>query len=273
MSDNANLGNICRIEQTFANLGNQKKLAMVSYVMAGDPDYETSKNLIKQLPSYGVDIIEIGIPFSDPMADGIVIQNAGIRALKNDINLTNIFDIVKEFRQDNNNTPIILMGYYNIIYQYGIDKFASDCLSIGVDGVIMVDLPPEESEKEIVPVFRKYNINLIQLITPTSDEDRIRKITGIASGFLYCVSVNGLTGSKEPIIEQVKRKIDDVRKYSKLPIVVGFGIKSKEQVTAISNFADGVVVGSAICKQIEQNLDNKKQIFVDIEKYISQLVI
>ena len=258
------------IEKTFKNTKSQNRAALVTYVMACDPDYETSLEIIKNLPQAGADIIELGMPFSDPMADGPTIQQAGTRALSQDCNLNKILDMVKEFRTDNNDTPIILMGYYNPIYHYSVDKFVKDVTDAGVDGIIIVDLPPEE-EAEFTDVATPAGLSLIKLTTPTTDKQRAEKILKNSSGFIYHVSVAGITGQKSPDTKAVKDRIDSLRELTGLPIAVGFGIKTPEQAKEISSLADGIVVGSAIVKLIEKNLGNKKTIIESINVFVQEI--
>tara|TARA_B100000131_G_scaffold100629_1_gene97661 strand:+ start:2618 stop:3445 length:828 start_codon:yes stop_codon:yes gene_type:complete len=248
---------IDRIEKKFLDLKTINKKALITFVTAGDPDYSTSLNLIKKLPEAGADIIEIGMPFTDPMADGPGIQASYLRAIEAGQNLIKTIELVKEFRNKNNDTPIVLMGYYNPIYCYGVDKFLKDISMIGVDGLIIVDLPPEVDNELCIPA-KKHGINFIRLATPTSDEKRLKKILVNSSGFLYYVSVAGITGSKTPQLEDIKKKIDFIKSKCSIPLAVGFGIRTPDQVKNIANISDGVVVGSAIIDRIFEGIESSK---------------
>lgn len=234
-----------RIEQVFSKLKARKRAALIPFIMGYDPDGETSKRLLAALPDAGADIIEIGMPFSDPMADGAVIQAAGIRALKAGATVARILELVKWFRRNNNETPIILMGYFNPVYRYGVEKFCEDAVASGVDGVIIVDLPPEE-EDEIRVYLNGTGLKLIRLVAPTSGDDRLPLLAASASGFIYYVSVTGVTGAKTADNDTLKTRIDNLRSFTNLPIAVGFGIKTQRQVQDVAVFADAVVVGSAL---------------------------
>ena len=248
---------IDRIEKKFLDLKTINKKALITFVTAGDPDYSTSLNLIKKLPEAGADIIEIGMPFTDPMADGPGIQASYLRAIEAGQNLSKTIELVKEFRNKNNDTPIVLMGYYNPIYCYGVDKFLKDISMIGVDGLIIVDLPPEVDNELCIPA-KKHGINFIRLATPTSDEKRLKKILVNSSGFLYYVSVAGITGSKTPQLQDIKKKIDFIKSKCSIPLAVGFGIRTPDQVKNIANISDGVVVGSAIIDRIFEGIESSK---------------
>lgn len=213
--------------------------------MAGDPDYNASLEILKGLPDAGADIIELGFPFSDPVADGPIIQAAGVRSLKSGTNLKAVLDMVREFRKENTETPIVLMGYFNPVYVYGTEKFAADAKNAGVDGVLIVDLPPEEAP-ELQPFLDENGIHFIRLITPNTDEKRLQVVLDGASGFLYYVTVEGITGGKSAFADTVKNKVSEIKKHTNLPIVAGFGIKTAEDVKIFSECADGIVVGSAI---------------------------
>tara|TARA_B100002052_G_scaffold143726_1_gene131492 strand:- start:114 stop:941 length:828 start_codon:yes stop_codon:yes gene_type:complete len=248
---------IDRIEKKFLDLKTINKKALITFVTAGDPDYSTSLNLIKKLPEAGADIIEIGMPFTDPMADGPGIQASYLRAIEAGQNLIKTIELVKEFRNKNNDTPIVLMGYYNPIYCYGVDKFLKEISMIGVDGLIIVDLPPEADNELCIPA-KKHGINFIRLATPTSDEKRLKKILVNSSGFLYYVSVAGITGSKTPQLQDIKKKIDFIKSKCSIPLAVGFGIRTPDQVKNIANISDGVVVGSAIIDRIFEGIESSK---------------
>ncbi len=247
-----------RIAETFS----RKKTNFVAFITAGDPDLETSTDIFLALPDHGADIIELGMPFSDPVADGLAIQESYHRALAQHHTMEKTFGMVKKFRAKNNHTPIILMGYFNPILHYGIDNFLTQCAKHGVDGLIVVDLPPEEDAELRQPAV-EHGLSLIRLLTPTSDEARIKKITDHASGFLYYVSVLGITGSRQIDIAEVKNKILTIKKYTSLPVVVGFGITSSSEAEALNTHVDGIVVGSAIVRTIGQESSkgtNKKTI-------------
>lgn len=241
-----------RLNKTFERLKSEGRKALVTFTMAGDPDAATSLEILNGIVESGADIIEIGIPFSDPMADGPAIQAAGLRALDGGMTLPGVLKIVQQFRSKNFDTPIILMGYFNPVLIYGIDKFMNDCKEFGVDGLIIVDIPPEEAD-EILPKAQQNSIDLIRLIAPTSDPARIAKILQGASGFLYYVSVMGITGTKTADSRAVEAHISQIREQTNLPIVIGFGIKTPEDAAKFAPLGDGVVVGSAIVQNIEQN--------------------
>lgn len=244
-----------RLDQTFAKLAETGRKALITFTMAGDPDAETSLALLHNIVESGADIIEIGVPFSDPMADGPAVQAAGLRALNAGMTLNGVFDIVQKLRSKNSDTPIVLMGYVNPILKYGEDEFVNKCNAVGVDGLIIVDMPPEETGK-FAQKAQQNNVALIRLIAPTSDEKRLPTILKDASGFLYYVSITGVTGTKTADAGAVEAHIKTIRTMSDLPIVAGFGIKTPEDAARFAAFADGVVVGSAIVQNIEQNQDN-----------------
>ena len=244
----------------------------MTFVTGGDPDYTTSKEILDKIIEKGSDIIEIGMPFSDPMADGPTIQLSSNRAIKNSVNLDVIFEICEEVRKSNSEIPIILMGYYNVILHYGILNFTKKCSLIGIDGLIIVDLQPEE-DPELHNLLKDNDIDLIRLVTPTTTSQRLKKITKNASGFLYYVTVTGITGQKSADIIELNEAIINIRKVSSLPIVAGFGINNKKQITEICKTADGVVVGSSIIKIIENNLEDKKKMIELIGDFIKELKI
>ena len=244
-----------RIKNKFGQLSKEGRAGLITFVTAGDPDLATGQNLLNSLPQNGADLIELGIPFSDPMADGPVIQASSQRALKAGITLNKILSMVSQFRTLDDTTPIILMGYYNPIYRYGSQKFFDDARQAGVDGLIIVDLPVEEDE--LVEFSRSMEIDLIYLIAPTTDEKRLSIITGQASGFLYYVSMTGVTGTRSVDRMEVEDAFPIMRQYTELPIAVGFGIKTGQQAKEIAMFADAVVVGSALVSIIEENLEGK----------------
>lgn len=245
-----------RIETRFAELKKIGRPALVTFVMAGDPDMETSLEILKALPESGVDVIEIGMPFSDPMADGPSIQLAGQRALAGGQTLVKTLKIVSQFRKTNKKTPIILMGYYNPIYIFGVEKFLKKAKSSGVDGLIVVDLPPEEDDELCIPAL-KAGISFIRLTTPTTDDKRLDTVLTNTSGFVYYVSITGITGTALPKPKEVAASVARIKAKTDLPVVVGFGVKSPAQATAIGKGADGVVVGSAIVNVIKDSLSKK----------------
>jgi tryptophan synthase alpha chain len=240
-----------RIEKTFASLKAEGRKAFVAYIMAGDPDVETSLALMKGLPAAGVDVIELGMPFTDPMADGPTIQLAGQRALEGGQTLQKTLDMVAAFRQGDDRTPIVLMGYYNPIYSRGVDRFLADAKAAGVDGLIVVDLPPEEDDELCIPANRA-GLNFIRLATPTTDAKRLPKVLQNTSGFLYYVSITGITGAAAAQATDVAPEVARIKAATDLPVIVGFGIRSPETAKAIAGVADGAVVGTAIVKLVEE---------------------
>lgn len=238
-----------RIDQKFASLRASGKKAFVSYIMAGDPDVETSLAVMKGLPGAGVDIIEIGLPFTDPMADGPTIQLAGQRALEGGMTLDKTLAMVTEFRKGDNTTPIVMMGYYNPIYSRGVDLFLTQAKTAGIDGLIVVDLPPEEDAELCIPA-QKAGLNFIRLATPTTDDKRLPKVLQNTSGFVYYVSITGITGAAAPEASDVAPEVARIKAQTDLPVIVGFGITTPEAAEAIAGIADGCVVGSAIVKDI-----------------------
>ena len=238
-----------RIAAKFATLKAEGKSAFVSYLMAGDPDYDTSLEIVRGLPAAGVDIIELGMQFTDPMADGPAIQLAGQRALKAGMNLNRTLEFVRDFRQTDDKTPIVLMGYYNPIHSMGVDAFLVAAKSAGVDGLIVVDLPPEEDAELCIPAMA-VGIDFIRLTTPTTNDKRLPKVMQNTSGFIYYVSINGITGAAEANATAVAPEVTRIKAASDLPVCVGFGIKTPETAQAIAAVADGAVVGSAIVERI-----------------------
>ncbi len=238
-----------RIDAKFADLNAQGKKAFVAYVMAGDPDYTTSLEIVKGLPGAGVDIIELGLPFTDPMADGPTIQLAGQRALDGGMTLQKTLDLAAEFRKTDDTTPIVLMGYYNPIYSRGVDKFLEDAKAAGIDGLIVVDLPPEEDDELCIPA-QAAGMNFIRLATPTTDDKRLPKVLQNTSGFVYYVSITGITGSAEAEATNVGPEVARIKASTDLPVIVGFGINTPEKAQNIASVADGAVVGSAIVSQV-----------------------
>lgn len=243
-----------RIDTRFAELKKQGRSALVTYVMAGDPDPAVSLDVIKALPKAGADIIELGIPFTDPMADGPSIQAAGLRALKAGMTLKKTLEMVRSFRKDDDATPLVLMGYYNPIYIYGVDKFLVDAKSAGVDGLIIVDLPPEEDSELCLPAM-KAGLNFIRLATPTTDDKRLPAVLANTSGFVYYVSVTGITGSASGDAGTVGEAVARIKRHTRLPVCVGFGIRTPEAARAIAENTDGAVVGTALVDALSGTLD------------------
>ncbi len=238
-----------RIDYTFARLKSQNKKAFVAYVMAGDPTYDTSLELVKGMPSAGVDIIELGLPFTDPMADGPTIQLAGQRALEAGMTLEKTLDLAREFRKTDTTTPIVMMGYYNPIFSRGVDKFLVDAKDAGIDGLIVVDLPPEEDDELCIPA-QKAGLNFIRLATPTTDDKRLPKVLQNTSGFVYYVSITGITGAAAAQATDVGPEVARIKSQTDLPIIVGFGVRTPETAKEIASVADGTVVGSAIVGEL-----------------------
>jgi len=242
-----------RIAARFAALAEARRGGLVTYLMAGDPDRESWAGILGGLPAAGADLIEIGMPFTDPMADGPAIQEAGQRALRNGIKLREILDSVAVFRSKDTDTPIVLMGYYNLIYSFGVEAFLGELKRVGVDGLIIVDLPPEEDEELCLPALAA-GVNFIRLATPTTDRARAPKVLANTSGFLYYVSITGITGTRSAVADEVHKQVDFLRGYTDLPIAVGFGIKTPEQAREIASVADAAVVGSALVDRVKANL-------------------
>jgi tryptophan synthase alpha chain len=245
-----------RIDTRFADLAKEGRSAFVTYVMAGDPDPATSLDIVKALPRAGADIIELGIPFTDPMADGPSIQAAGLRALKGGMTLAKTLELVRSFRKDDNATPLVLMGYYNPIYIYGVDKFLADAKIAGVDGLIIVDLPPEEDEELCIPAL-KAGLNFIRLATPTTDDKRLPAVLANTSGFVYYVSITGITGAAAADSKVVGDAVARIKRHTKLPVCVGFGIRTPESARAIAQNANGAVVGTALVDALRGSLDEE----------------
>ena len=242
-----------RIERRFAELARGGRGGLVTFLCAGDPDPETSAEILAGLPAAGADLIEIGMPFSDPMADGPTIQAGSLRALQAGMTLARTLDLVRRVRAQDRTTPIMLMGYYNPIWRYGPERFLDDARAAGVDGLIVVDLPPEEDDELCLPA-RGHGLHFIRLVTPTTDDRRLPKVLGNASGFLYYVSITGITGTKAPLAYQVGAAAARLRAHSALPVAVGFGIRTPAQAAAIARVADAAVVGSALVGHIADAL-------------------
>ena len=238
-----------RIDAKFAALKAEGRKAFVAYVMAGDPDFDTSLDVVKGLPDAGVDIIELGLPFTDPMADGPTIQLAGQRALENGMTLDRTLDLARHFRENDTTTPIVLMGYYNPIYSRGVDTFLDQAKDAGIDGLIVVDLPPEEDNELCIPA-QSAGLNFIRLATPTTDDARLPRVLQNTSGFVYYVSITGITGAAEAQAGDVGPEVARIKSATDLPVIVGFGINTPEKSQAIASVADGAVVGSAIVSRI-----------------------
>ncbi len=256
------------ISQIFKN----KNKKLVTFVTGGDPNFDISNEIIKIILENKVDIIEIGMPFSDPMADGPTIQLSSNRALKNGIDLNNVFQLASNAKSIDKNIPVILMGYYNVVLHFGIKEFVKKCVKNNIDGLIIVDLQPEEDD-ELINELKKNNIKLIRLITPTTDENRLKLILKNADGFLYYVSVMGTTGQKSANVNEIENSINFIRKHTNLPIIPGFGIKNSNDVKNICKIADGAVVGSSIIKIIEENLNDKNLMLKKIDKFLKELKV
>ena len=260
-----------RIDTRFAELKSEGRPGLVTFVMAGDPDHETSLEIVKALPAAGADLIEIGMPFSDHMADGPAIQLAGQRALKGGETLRKTLSLVREFRKGDKNTPVVLMGYYNPIYIMGVDVFLKKAKSAGVDGLIVVDLPPEADDELCIPA-QAAGINFIRLATPTTDDKRLPTVLNNTSGFVYYVSITGITGAAAPDPKVVAKSVAHIKAKTDLPIAVGFGVKTAEHAAAIGKAADGVVVGTAIVSAVEKSLDRKGKATAKTVKAVAKLV-
>jgi len=263
-----------RIDRRFAALKKENRAGFVTYVMAGDPDFDTALNLIKGLPKSGADFIEFGVPFTDPMADGPVIQAAGLRALKNGQTLKRTLDMVSTFREGDNDTPVVLMGYFNPIYAYGMEAFLADALACGVDGLIVVDLPPEEDAELCLPAL-KAGLNFVRLATPTTDDKRLPAVLANTSGFVYYVSITGITGTGSAMATDLAVAIKRLKRHTELPVAIGFGIKTPQGAAEVARLADACVVGSAIIDRLAQNLDGdnnaKPGLVEDVLKFVSEL--
>ena len=243
-----------RIDQRFAALKAEGRAALVTYLMAGDPDADTALAIVKALPAAGADVIELGMPFTDPMADGPAIQAAGLRALHAGQTMAKTLATVRAFRTGDDATPIVLMGYYNPIYIYGVDRFLADAKAAGVDGLIVVDLPPEEDEELCLPAL-KAGLNFIRLATPTTDDKRLPTVLANTSGFVYYVSITGITGSATPDASRVSEAVARIKRHTTLPVAVGFGVRTAARARAIAAGADGVAVGTALIDALRSSLD------------------
>jgi tryptophan synthase alpha chain len=245
-----------RIDARFAALKTEKRPALITFITAGDPDLETSAAILAGLPGAGADVIELGMPFSDPMADGPAIQASSQRALKAGQTMVKTLQMVRDFRAKDATTPIVLMGYYNPIYVYGNARFIKDAKEAGVDGLIVVDVPPEADDELCLPAVEA-GLNFIRLATPTTDKARLPAVLKNTSGFVYYVSITGITGAAAPVVNDVQKQVSAIKSATPLPVVVGFGVKSGEQAKALGRTADGVVVGSALVSGIEKSLGSK----------------
>ncbi|CAA2137204.1 tryptophan synthase subunit alpha [Hyphomicrobium sp. ghe19] len=262
---------VTRIDARFEALKKENRPALITFVTAGDPDPETSAQILGDLAKAGADIIELGMPFSDPMADGPAIQASSQRALKAGQNMIKTLQMVRDFRAHDNTTPIVLMGYYNPIYVYGNERFIKDAKAAGVDGLIVVDVPPEADDELCLPALTA-GLNFIRLATPTTDKARLATVLKNTSGFVYYVSITGITGAAAPVVNDVHSQVKAIKAETPLPVVVGFGVRSGAQAKAISKGADGVVVGSAIVSVIEKSLGAKGEATEGTRKGVSELV-
>ncbi|HEX6143164.1 MAG TPA: tryptophan synthase subunit alpha [Geminicoccaceae bacterium] len=243
-----------RIERRFAELAEERRAALIAFITAGDPDRAISSEILNGLPGAGADLIELGMPFSDPMADGPVIQAGGLRALRAGMTLAGVLQMVRDFRRRDERTPLVLMGYYNPIYSYGPERFLGDAASAGVDGLIVVDLPPEEDDELCLPA-RAHGIHFIRLATPTTDDRRLPAVLENTGGFIYYVSITGITGAAAPVADRVGDAVARLKRHTDLPVAVGFGIREPAQAAAIARVADAAVVGSALVQTIADGLD------------------
>jgi len=243
-----------RIKRRFDALATEGRGGLVAFVTAGDPDLDTAREIVMGLPGAGADLIELGMPFSDPMADGPAVQASSLRALKNGMSLKKTLELVADFRRADDDTPIILMGYYNPIYIYGVEAFLADATEAGVDGLIIVDLPPEEENELCIPALEA-GVNFIYLTAPTTDDARLPRVVEKASGFVYFVSITGITGTRSAAVEDVERHVKRIKSHTDLPVAVGFGIRTPEQAGEIAGVADAAVVGSALVDIVRGNLD------------------
>ncbi|CAN7551576.1 tryptophan synthase subunit alpha [Neorhizobium sp. LjRoot104] len=260
-----------RMDRRFAALKAEGRPALITYFMGGDPDFETSLGIMKALPGAGADLIELGMPFSDPMADGPAVQMAGQRALKGGQTLAKTLELAAKFRETDADTPIVMMGYYNPIYVYGVEKFLDDVIASGIDGLIVVDLPPEMDDELCIPALAK-GVNFIRLATPTTDDKRLPAVLKNTSGFVYYVSMNGITGSALPDPSLIGGAVKRIKSHTALPVCVGFGVKTADHAKAIGAAADGVVVGSAIVSQIAGSLTKDGKAGPDTVAAVATLV-
>jgi tryptophan synthase alpha chain len=260
-----------RIDRRFSELREQRRAALVTFVTAGDPDLATSLAILKALPQAGADVIELGMPFTDPMADGPAIQLSSQRALKAGQTLAKTLDMVRAFRAASDVVPVVLMGYYNPIYIYGVERFLREAKSAGVDGLIVVDLPPEEDEELCLPALAA-GLNFIRLATPTTDDKRLPAVLANTSGFVYYVSITGITGAAAPDTAKTAAAVARIKRHCKLPVAVGFGVRTAEQAAAIASSADGVVVGSALVHAVKASLDENNKATSATVNAVTELV-
>jgi len=260
-----------RIDTRFADAAGAGRAALVTFVMAGDPDPHTSLAIVKALPRAGADVIELGMPFTDPMADGPAIQAAGQRALAAGMTLAKTLDLVRALRADDATTPVVLMGYFNPIYVYGVERFLADAKAAGVDGLIVVDLPPEEDAELCLPALAA-GVDFIRLATPTTDDRRLPAVLKNTAGFVYYVSITGITGTATPDFGQVAAAVARIKAHTRLPVAVGFGVRTAEHAAAVARGADGVVVGSALIDALEATLDADRRASVRTVPAITELV-
>jgi tryptophan synthase alpha chain len=260
-----------RIDRRFAEVAREGRAAFVTFTMAGDPDTRTSLEILKALPKAGADVLELGMPFTDPMADGPAVQAGGLRALKAGQDMKKTLGMVRAFRKDDDTTPIVLMGYYNPIYIYGVTKFLADAKGAGVDGLIVVDLPPEEDDELCLPALNA-GLNFIRLATPTTDDRRLPAVLANTSGFVYYVSITGITGSAAPDADKVRSAVTRIKRHTQLPVAVGFGVRTAKQARAIAQSAEGVVVGSALVDAIKSSLDKNGKATGKTVKAVTALV-
>ena len=260
-----------RIDQRFVDLKREGRAALVTFTMAGDPDTKTSLAILQALPKAGADVIELGMPFTDPMADGPAIQAGGLRALNAGQTMKKTLAMVRAFRKGDATTPIVLMGYYNPIYIYGVPRFLADAKAAGVDGLIVVDLPPEEDEELCLPALDA-GLSFIRLATPTTDDKRLPAVLANTSGFVYYVSITGITGAAAPDVSKVRAAVTRIKRHTGLPVAVGFGVRTARQVRAIAVGAEGVVVGSALVSAVKDSLDKKGKATARTVKAMTRLV-
>jgi tryptophan synthase alpha chain len=260
-----------RIDRKFGELKREGRAGLVTFVTAGDPDYETSLGILNALPEAGADIVELGMPFSDPMADGPAIQASSQRALAAGQTMQKTLAMVKSFRKNDNSTPLVLMGYYNPIYVYPVDRFVAGAVEAGADGLIVVDMPPEE-DAELRPAAAAAGLDFIRLATPTTDAKRLPAVLANTSGFVYYVSIAGITGTKAPDLAEVEGHVRRIKAQTDLPIAVGFGVKTEEQVSKLARIAEGVVVGSALVAAISESLDRDGRGTCATERGVVELV-
>ena len=260
-----------RIDRRFAALAEEGRAALITFLTGGDPDPETSLEILRALPRAGSDVIEIGMPFTDPMADGPSIQAAGLRALKAGMTLKRVLALVSAFREQDDATPLILMGYYNPVYVYGVDRFLSDAKSAGVDGLIIVDLPPEEDAELCLPALAA-GLNFIRLATPTTDDRRLPVVLANTSGFVYYVSITGITGTATPDPSRVGAAVARIKRHTNLPVAVGFGVKNAATAETIAKEADGVVVGTALVDALKRSLDDEDRATAETVSAVADLV-